>query len=543
MTNKEAEQKIKRAFSHAAPNIRDSILSDCQNQKGAVTIMTDIKRKNPWPKRLAGIAAAFVLLIGGMTGFQVYQANYAVASLISLDVNPSIEIQVNEKEQVLAVNARNEDAKVVVGDMNFKGSTLDVTINALIGSMLRNGYLNEMANSILVSVDNQDPVKGAELQERLAAEINEVLQTGAFSGAVLSQTISADSNLRALADTYGITLGKAQLIQQIISQTTLYSFEDLVPLSINELNLLSESSNLELVNVNSLGTASDKAYLGEEKAKETALSHAKLSPDQITQYEIELDYENGVMVYEISFDCEGFEYDYDIDALTGAVLKNEKKPDKDYTPPQNSTANNTGNANQTGNAGSTDSTNHSSTNATGGSNNSTADTQPDSPASYIGEAKAKETALAHACVTPDSITDFQCELDHEDGHMVYEIKFRCGAYEYEYDINASNGSIIKHEKDCDDDYYEEHHTDSHHNDSDSSAGDSTSYIGKAQAKEIALAHAGVSAKNIEKYKCELDSDDGMMVYEIEFDCADREYSYDINAADGSIIKYEIEDDD
>lgn len=471
--------------------------------------MTDIKRKNPWPKRLAGIAAAFVLLIGGITGFQVYQTNYAVASLISLDVNPSIEIQVNEKEQVLAVNARNEDAKTVVGDMNFKGSTLDVTINALIGSMLRNGYLNEMANSILVSVDNQDPVKGTELQEKLVAEINEVLQTGTFSGAILSQTISADSNLRTLADDYGITLGKAQLIQQIINQNTIYSFEDLVPLSINELNLLSESSNLELVNVNSLGTASDKAYLGEEKAKETALSHANLSSDQITQYEIELDYENGMMVYEISFDCEGFEYDYDIDALTGTVLKNEKKPDKDYNPPQNSTAN----------------------------------TQPDSSASYIGEAKAKEAALAHACVSPDSITGFQCKLDDEDGNMVYEIKFRCGAYEYEYDINASNGAILKHEKDCDDDYYEEHHTDSHHNDSTQSAGDSTSYIGKAQAKEIALSHAGVSANNIQKYKCELDSDDGMMVYEIEFDCADCEYSYDINAADGSIIKYEIEEDD
>lgn len=549
MTNKETEQKIKRAFSHAVPNICDSILSDCQNQKGAVTIMTDIKRKNPWPKRLAGIAAAFVLLIGGITGFQVYQTNYAVASLISLDVNPSIEIQVNEKEQVLAVNARNEDAKTVVGDMNFKGSTLDVTINALIGSMLRNGYLNEMANSILVSVDNQDPVKGTELQEKLVAEINEVLQTGTFSGAILSQTISADSNLRTLADDYGITLGKAQLIQQIINQNTIYSFEDLVPLSINELNLLSESCNLELAHVNSLGTASDKAYLGEAKAKETALSHANLSSDQITQYEIELDYENGMMVYEISFDCEGFEYDYDIDALTGTILKNEKKPDKDYNPPQNSTESSTenaGNTSSTGNAGNTDNagnTSNSSTNHTSGSNNSSANTQPDSSASYIGEAKAKEVALAHACVSPNSITDFQCKLDHEDGKMVYEIKFRCGAYEYEYDINASNGAILKHEKDCDDDYYEEHHTDSHQNNSTQSAGDSTSYIGKAQAKEIALSHAGVSANNIQKYKCELDSDDGMMVYEIEFDCADCEYSYDINAADGSIIKYEIEEDD
>lgn len=506
MTNKEAEQKIQQAFSNAVPNIRDSVLSDCQNQKGAVTIMTEIKRKNPWPRRLAGIAAAFVLLIGGMTGFQVYQANYAVASLISLDVNPSIEITVNQKEQVLSVNARNDDAKIVVGDMDFKGSSLDVTINALIGSMLRNGYLNEMANSILVSVDNEDPAKGAELQERLASEINEVLQTGSFNGAVLSQTISADSDLRKLADTYGITLGKAQLIQQIINQNTFYSFEDLVPLSINELNLLSESGNLNLTNINSLGTASDKAYLGEEKAREAALSHANVPADKITNYEIELDYENGVMVYEIEFKCEGIEYDYDIDAVTGSVLKNQQKPDDDYIPPQ--------------------------------SNNT-----PGSPDSYISEDRAKEAALSHAGITAGDITNFQCRLDCEDDIMVYDIEFHCGGYDYNYGIHATTGTVLKHQWHCDNNYYYNHHNDSHHGGRHHSYRGGSSYIGEAAAKEIALSHAGVSVESIESYKCELDSDNGLMVYEVEFDCSGYEYSYDINALDGTIVKYEKEIDD
>ena len=148
MTNRDTESKIKRAFSNTVPDIRDSILSDCKTQEGAVIVMTDTNRKTFSPRRLAGIAAAFVLLIGGMTGFQIYRANYSVASTVSLDVNPSIEIQVNKKEQVLMVNPRNEDAEVVVGDMDFKGSSLDVTINALIGSMLHNGYLNERGDHL-----------------------------------------------------------------------------------------------------------------------------------------------------------------------------------------------------------------------------------------------------------------------------------------------------------------------------------------------------------------------------------------------------------
>ena len=92
MADKNTEQKIKQAFSNAVPDIRGSILSDCKSQKGAVIIMTDTNKRTFSPRRLAGIAAAFLLLIGGMAGFRTYRANYSVASTVSLDVNPSIEI-------------------------------------------------------------------------------------------------------------------------------------------------------------------------------------------------------------------------------------------------------------------------------------------------------------------------------------------------------------------------------------------------------------------------------------------------------------------
>ena len=437
MTNKDTEQKIRQAFSNAVPDIRDSILSDCKTKKGAVIIMTDTNKRTFSPRRLAGIAAAFLLLIGGMAGFRTYRANYSVASTVSLDVNPSIEIQVNKKEEVLAVNPRNEDAQIVVGDMDFKGSNLDVAVNALIGSMLRNGYLNELANSILISVDNQDPAKSTELQERLANEINAVLQSGTFDGAVLSQSISADSKLRELADTYGITLGKAQLIQQITQQSAFYSFEDLVPLSINDLNLLTESGNLNLTNVNSLGTASDKAYIGQEKAKQAAISHARASADKLTEYEIELDFEHGVMVYEVEFKCEGFEYDYEIDAVTGAVLKSEKEPDNDYVPPRTDTAQpETGSSSQTGgNAPQTDNSsspaNNGNTPQTNQNPGQASSEDQNSKASYISEEQAKNAALSHAGVSANAITAYESDLDREHGIMVYDIDFKCEGFEYD----------------------------------------------------------------------------------------------------------------
>lgn len=562
MANKDTEQKIKQAFSNAVPDIRDSILSDCKSQKGAVIIMTDTNKRTFSTRHLAGIAAAFVLLIGGMAGFRTYRANYSVASTVSLDVNPSIEIEVNKKETVLAVNPRNEDAQIVVGDMDFKGSNLDVTLNALIGSMLRNGYLNELANSILISVDNQDPVKSAELQERLANEINAVLQTGTFNGAVLSQSISADSRLRELAGIYGITLGKAQLIQQITQQSAFYSFEDLVPLSINELNLLTESGNLNLANVNSLGTASDKAYVGEEKAKQAALTHAGVSADKLTEYEIELDYEHGAMVYEIEFKCEGFEFEYEIDAVTGSVLKSEKERDDDYVPPQteavqpetDNTSKTDNSSSQAGGTSQTDNSSSKTNNGTSQADSNTsktnqpttppADSSPEPPAaesqkpaaSYISEGQAKNAALAHANISADAVTEYESELDREHGIMVYEIEFKGGGFEFEYEIDASSGAVLKHEKDTDDDYIPPQ------SDGQSSGGGG-SHIGESQAKEIAFSHAGVSADSVYDYKADLDDDDGRMIYEIEFKAGNYEYEYEIDASNGSVLKFEWDEDD
>ncbi len=218
------EEKIKRAVENSQPDVLHSVLSECQNQKGKVILMTEQKKTNRWITRLTAAAAVLVLAVGAFAGLTMYKANYAVVSTVSLDVNPSIEIQINEKERVLAVHALNNDAETVVGQMDFEGSSLEITVNALIGSLLKNGYLSELSNSILISVDHGDAEKSTQLKEKLTQEVNALLQTDTFSGAVLSQTISSDSQLQMLAQEYGITTGKALLIQQRIAHEPTYSF-------------------------------------------------------------------------------------------------------------------------------------------------------------------------------------------------------------------------------------------------------------------------------------------------------------------------------
>ncbi len=515
MTNQEINEKIKQAFSNAVPDVLDAVLTECTNQEGKVIVMTE-KRKIPSLKKWAiGIAAAFVLCIGGAAGFGAYQTNYAVDSTVSLDVNPSIEITVNQKERVLAVDAKNEDGKKVIGDMDFKGSDLDVTLNALIGSMLKNGYLSDIANSILVSVDNSDPDKSARLQERLAEEINKMLQTDTFSGAVLSQTISSDSDLQKLADKYGITLGKAQLIQQIISKDTRHTFEELVSLTINELNLLSKSGSITLDNVDSVGTASDKAYIGEKKAKAAALSHAGLSAEEITRYTCKLDSEDGIIVYEIEFSGGGYEYEYDIHAVSGVVLKYEKEPDEDYVAPkepdkdtaQTPDAGTTPDTSQTPDTGTTPDTSQTPGTGTTPDTSQTPDTGTTPDTSQTpGTGTTPDTSQ-----TPDTGTTPDTSQTPNTGTTPGSGQVPNGGH--------------------------------HHGQGDGGYHHAEGCIGEARAKEAACAHAGVAVGDITKYKCELDTEDGVCVYEIEFDCGGYEYEYEVDAASGAIINYEKENDD
>ena len=72
----------------------------------------------------------------------MHYQNTRVDSVIGLDVNPSIEISVNRKDKILETEALNEDAVTVLADMDLEGVDLNIGVNAIIGSMVRCGYLS-----------------------------------------------------------------------------------------------------------------------------------------------------------------------------------------------------------------------------------------------------------------------------------------------------------------------------------------------------------------------------------------------------------------
>lgn len=62
-------------------------------------------------------------------------------------------------------------------------------------------------------------------------------------------------------------------------------------------------------------------------AKLAALKHAGLDENQVSDVDVDLDRDNGKLIYEVDFNFGNTEYDYDIDAETGNVISADKSRD------------------------------------------------------------------------------------------------------------------------------------------------------------------------------------------------------------------------
>ena len=449
MTDQELEQKLRTALEHAAPDdfqgVLDSISPKTQTEQTPIPFEAAARKKK---RRWAPLAAAACLaLVAAAGGGGWYLQNNTVASVVSLDVNPSVTLNVNSKEKVLSAVPVNEDGGDILAGMDLTGVQLDVAMNAIVGALLTQGYVDELANSILITVEDDDAGRGARLQQELTDQADAILATTSVNGAILSQTIQNSQQLQALSDSYGITTGKAALIQTIVDNgNSLHTFEELVGLSINDLNLLytslttapaepstgggtSGSGTAETAPaIQSSGQASDSAYIGVEAAKSAAFAHAGLDAAQVTMGEVDFDYEDGRMVYELEFYASGAEYEYDIDASTGAVVKFSQEGGRTQ-------------------AGSSAGSGGASGNVSSGAGSGTAQSGAGGTATDIGREDALAAALNHAEVSQDQVYDLEVKREYDDGRLEYEIEFKTGGWEYEYTISAADGAILDYERD------------------------------------------------------------------------------------------------
>ncbi len=149
---------------------------------------------------------------------------------------------------------------------------------------------------------------------------------------------------------------------------------------------------------------SGQTEIGEEAAKQTALSDAGVSESDTVYLSVKRDFDDGRLLYDVEFYAGSTEYDYEIDAYSGSVLSFDQDIEH-YSP----------------------------------------DPAPASDAAVSLEA-AKSAALDAAGLTEDAVTFTKTKLDRDDGIALYEIEFVSGETEYEFEISAADGSILEYNR-------------------------------------------------------------------------------------------------
>ena len=407
MTNEKMEQRLAAALEKTAPDDVNGVLSRCEERKGTVIPMTTKKTtKRRWTSLIAACLA--VMLLGGGL---FYQRANAVASVVSLDVNPSIELKVSRNEKVLVCTPLNEDAKAILADMSngadLKGAKLDVAVNAIVGSLVRNGYLDSISSAIMISVEDKDTARAEKLQRELTSTVDGVLQTSEAKAAVLTQTLTQDAAREQQARENNISTGKAALVNRVLALNATLKFDALAKLSVEELKDLAEAGAPAMpIGMDAARTAA------EEYAGTTAL-------DSVTA-EVDSELDEFPAHYEVELHTAWGEFEYLVDAYTGKVISGQK----DLLA------------------------------AVSASNETTKPSgqkpAPSGTVQDIGYAKAKSIALNHAGLRDHQAYDMAIELDDEDGTLIYEVEFKSGNMEYDYEIDAASGAILKHETELDD---------------------------------------------------------------------------------------------
>ena len=213
-TRQEIEQHLQSALAAATPNVWEKLdLSVPQDKPQELSKVLRLEQR----LRRAGCAAACICLLagGGIYHYEYMQ----VASVVGIDVNPSLRISLNRREKVLKAEALNPDGEIVL-DKELQGESLESALGQVVDSLVEKGYLKEgqKEQAVLVSVSGKNKKKAEKVKTAAAANMEESMAQKQVSAVVYDQTIQVTKELEELAESYQVSVGKASFIEQLVQE-------------------------------------------------------------------------------------------------------------------------------------------------------------------------------------------------------------------------------------------------------------------------------------------------------------------------------------
>ncbi len=484
MKQNETEQAIRDAFAAITPDRLDAILADCgKASKGATKMESKHTTRKTRaasarrPGRMAYIAAAAAALVVVLTGALIGTIAYRSRTAESAAANASLEVAtpmpaVSTAPVAAATSAPNPLAPTPQ-PMNESTAQQDASLSAI------------------------SPEEATKIATAHAGWPD--------AEAIVSRSKKSVYEIRFTVDgvdyEYEIDARTGKILD--------FEWERTFGLYGTQNAALLNADNVKEALKAILDTSPELTVIAPEAALRAVAAHAGVSDAGIesllTKFVLDYDTEENTAIYEIEFATDGFSYEYEIDAVSGAIRKAEQES-----------------------VGKGDST------------------KATAPSASVSLDDAKQIALSHAGIKASDATFTKAKADTDDGKPVYDIEFVADGIEYDYEIDAATGKVREYDA-------EPAETPKPASDKKNSgtakatakpdSNNETTDIGASKAKSIALANAGVSASEAKGLSCKADKDNGRRVYEVEFKAGGYEYEYEIDAATGKILSREKEKDD
>ena len=575
---------------HSIGQISDELIADAESE-------ANTKRKPGWAK-LGTMAACLALVLCTGIATHAIRSN-ATAGTFTMDVNPSVEYTIAKSGAVKSIRSLNSDAEAALSGIVPGRQSVEAALTRTVAAYEACGYMKNGEATVLISFDSRLDAN-AELKASLSAEIQQTLeQTDAVGTLVFHSELTENAEAAKIAEEFHVSLGRADCILTAANKTGLPT-DEVARMSLDELLKFQEASGIASVSVSKFISLEEAKKIAlkdaklDELAQKIVFTREELSRNQgkpcyllefytgTNQYFYQIDAKSGSIIYAGKFitlseakkialddagckDKVGFteetlvsggiktpyyrlvfadaktQWTYRIDAVLGIVLEKKQKE--------------------------------------------TATTEIDT-ADFISLEEAKKIALKDAGLdeATQKIVFTREELNRNSGKPCYILEFYTAKKQYSYKVDAKDGSIMEAyhfilladaKKIALDDagvsekvtfteetlvaggikspyYYFAFESASARwtykidavlgvimdKTCDKIIPPAPEFIGLEKAKQIALEDAGLdeATQKIVFTREELSRNSGKPCYILEFYTAKKQYSYKVDAKDGSIME-------
>ena len=179
----------------------------------------------------AMIALAFVLIASG-----IFAVTYHVsaAAYYTVDINPSICIDVDKDNLVIDVSYQNEDGKLLLENLDLKGLPIKDAIAQIISAAENAGYVTEGKYVLVGRFSDEETTALTDLQAQLENDFGNMINLLVISGTMEDKKSADEQNVSAglwkLSKTVeGVELSSADKVEDVIAKVTVTNSSTDVP--------------------------------------------------------------------------------------------------------------------------------------------------------------------------------------------------------------------------------------------------------------------------------------------------------------------------